>query len=780
MDIGRRAIRHRWAILLASAGVLAFFGYGAALLEGSVDPHDYFSEDDPAYLELKRLEDTYSGEFNVLFVLEPLNGDVFTRETLEAAAWLTEKGWLVPTSARVDSLTNYQHTTAEEDDLLVEDLVGDPASLSGAEIEKIKGIALSEPALLERVVSRSGHVTAVNVSLVRQEETLDEEIKTAAHVRALAAEFEGKFPGIRLHLTGVLMWNAAFRETAQAELKKLLPLMLTVMALFIYFFLRSAVATAATLLVVVASALTGMGAAGWLGIALNDATAAAPTIIMTLAVADSIHILTTMFQEIREGRSRDEAIAESLRINLQPVILTSVTTAVGFLSLNFSDAPPFHDLGNVVAVGVMAALGFSVVLLPAFMSFFSLETRGSSQKAARSCQDLAELVIRRPRLIFWSMGALILLLGAGMSRIEFDDNFIEYMDETVKFRRDADFTEKNLMGLDTIEYSFETGEEGGVSDPAYLAKLSEFEDWLRKNPSVRHVSSINDIMKKLNKTLHGDDPAWYRVPDSRELAAQYLLLYEMSLPFGLDLTTSVNLDKSGSRFIVYLEDMTSMEMIGIEKEAARWLRENAPEGLRPNASGLSVRFAHITKNNIKSMLTGTFLALVLISAILIAALKSWKIGLVSLVPNLAPAVMAFGLWGLTMRRVGLAVSVVAALTLGIVVDDTVHFLSKYLRARREHGMSPADAVRYSFEHVGLAMLFTSVILIAGFLILGTSHFRVNMVMGLLSAAAIAFALMTDFLFLPPLLLRLEGAPDESPDAHGVDRNPILDGSGGVA
>jgi len=262
-------------------------------------------------------------------------------------------------------------------------------------------------------------------------------------------------------------------------------------------------------------------------------------------------------------------------------------------------------------------------------------------------------------------------------------------------------------------------------------------------------------MKRLNKNLHGDDPAWFRIPESRELAAQYLLLYEMSLPYGLDLNDQINVDKSATRLNVSLKSISSNNAIALEERAQRWLRGNAPESMQVDGASPAIMFSHIGARNIRSMLSGTTLALVLISVTLIFALRSLRIGMISIVPNLVPAGMAFGLWGLLVGQVGLALSVVTGMTLGIVVDDTVHFLSKYLRARREEGLSSADAVRYAFHTVGTALWTTSAVLIAGFLVLTRSPFELNSGMGLLTAITIALALLADFLLLPTLLMTLD-------------------------
>ena len=276
-----------------------------------------------------------------------------------------------------------------------------------------------------------------------------------------------------------------------------------------------------------------------------------------------------------------------------------------------------------------------------------------------------------------------------------------------------------------------------------------------------HVSTFSDTFKRLNKNMHGDDPAYYRVPESRDLAAQYLLLYEMSLPYGLDLNDQINVSKSATRFIVILADETSRGLKRVDARAQQWLRENAP-AMRSPGSGLSVIYANLSERNLVAMLCGSVMALVLISLILIVAFRSVRIGLISLAPNLFPVAMAFGAWGFTVREVGLAIATVVAMTLGIVVDDTVHFLSKYLRARRENGMDPFEATRYAFSTVGMALWVTSVTLVGGFVVMAFSGFKVNADMGLLSAVTIALALVADFLFLPTLLMKLDtrrsGAP----------------------
>jgi predicted RND superfamily exporter protein len=324
----------------------------------------------------------------------------------------------------------------------------------------------------------------------------------------------------------------------------------------------------------------------------------------------------------------------------------------------------------------------------------------------------------------------------------------------VPYRAATDFMQDNLSGMMVVEISVKTNTPSGINNPEYLNSVSDFSDWLRARPETDHVNTITDTLKRLNKNMHADDPRWYKLPESQEMSAQYLLLYEMSLPYGLDLNNQLDVDKSSSRIVLTLKNMTSNELINVEKDMIEWFAKHAPQYDVDFASP-SLMFAHIGQRNITSMLIGTTLALILISILLGVALKSWRFGLISLLPNLAPAAIGFGIWGLYSGQVGLGLSVVIGMTLGIVVDDTVHFLSKYLHARRNKNANTKEAVHYAFDNVGRALWVTTFVLVAGFTVLAQSSFKMNADMGFLTALTIFIALVVDFLFLPPLLMLLD-------------------------
>jgi predicted RND superfamily exporter protein len=406
-------------------------------------------------------------------------------------------------------------------------------------------------------------------------------------------------------------------------------------------------------------------------------------------------------------------------------------------------------------MGVLIAFVLSVTFLPALMMLLPGKQRPGETTSSRAMRRFAEFVIARRGKLLVGMGIASLLLISFVPQNELNDDFVKYFSEKIEFRRDADFASANLSGLYLIDYSLESGQDGGISDPEFQQNVENFANWYRAQPEVIHVNVITDTFKRLNRSMHGDDQHWYRLPEMRELAAQYLLLYEMSLPYGLDLNNQINIDKSATRMTVMLYNMTTRTVLELEDRAQQWLRANTPVSMHNEGASPTIMFSHIGARNIKSMLIGTTVALILISIILVVALRSIKIGLLSLIPNLIPAALAFGAWGIAVGQIGLALSIVTGMTLGIVVDDTVHFLSKYLRARREKGLDAQDAVRYAFSSVGLALVATSMVLVAGFTVLSFSAFVLNSNMAFMTAVTIVFAIIADFLLLPPLLMAID-------------------------
>ena len=761
-----RVLAARWWVILATLLLVALASSGIARLEFSANYRIFFDEDNPQLLALEALENTYGKNENIAFLIVPDDGDATSQNALSAAAWLTESAWLTPYSRRVDSLANFQYTTADGDDLYVRDLV-DPQALTRAEVRsKIRAIALSDPRIAGSILARNGDVSVVNVTVELPEEGLLEAVgEVAEFARSVAAQAEERFPGIDLRIVGTVMINQAFVEASISSQMIFLPASLALMALILGVLTRGGAGVAATGIVIVFSIFVSMGLGVWAGLPFSPPVAPAPTIVLMIVVANCVHLLVAIQQRLRAGDSKHDAIVEAVRLNLHPIFLASLTTAIGFLSMNFSEVPPYRHLGNFVAFGILASFLLSVTFLPTLLSLLPMRGRQDRRARGPSMKRLADFVLRHRKAIFLVWLVIVPAMIVAIPRNELNDVLVHFFDEGVEFRQDTDFMDERLSGNTLVEYSLQTPVEGGVTDPVFLAEISNFADWYREQPPVRHVSVITDTFRQLNQSMHGDDPGAYRIPESQALAAQYLLLYELSLPQGLDLNNQIDRSRSATRVTISAVTLSSRELLELNARAEAWLKENAPHVEGINSTGPATLFAYIGQRNIRAMLVGTLVVLLAISAILLVALRSLRLGLISIVPNLVPAVMGFGVWGLSVGQVGLSLSVVVAMTVGIVVDDTVHFLSKYRRARLEYGQDPEQAVRYAFDTAGQALFTTTVVLVAGFLIFIFSPFVPTAEVGVLTAMIIGFALIADLTLLPALLTVVDRNPSKQAAAH---------------
>ena len=746
-------LRRRWlTVLLASLAMLAMAA-GARFITVTNDYRILFGEDNPQLLAFDALENTYSVSNQALIAVTPREGKVFTREALGAVAELTEAGWRAPYSGRVNSLTNYTHSEGWGDELVVGPLVEDAQALGDADLPRIERTALGAIDVAGRLVSRDGRTAGVAIHFILPDNPDQAVVEITDYLRSQLEQARADHPGIDYYLTGDVVMNRAFSDATQDDLETLTPIVFFIIVGLSVLILRSFLGAVAIVAVLVFVINSTMGFAGWMGVVFSPTNAGVPIIVMVIAIADSIHIVTGVLLGLRRGLDRNAAIVESIRINAYPVLITSVTTAVGFLSLNASDSPPFRVLGNSVAFGVLCAFIYTMTLLPALLSLLPLRAPRARSEGKAFFDRFADFVIARRTSLLWSLAAVVVVLAMGISRIELSDNMAQYFDDRYEFRRHTDYVIEHLTGVDKLEYSLDSGREGGITHPDYLRQADAFAEWYRQQPEVTHVQVFSDIMKRLNKNMHGDDPAYYRLPEDPDLAAQYLLLYELSVPFGSDLNDRIDVAKSATRMVVVTKNAWSRDLRELDKRAQRWLQANVP-GFAQEASGLSIVFAHLSLRNIHSMLRGTILAMALISFLLIWIFKSVRIGLLSLLPNFIPAIMSFGLWGYLVGHVGIASSVVIAVVFGIVVDDTVHFLSKYLKARRE-GQAAPEAVRSAFHTVGHALWTTTAVLSAGFLVFATSGFEVSWALGLLVTMTILFALAADFLILPTLLIAID-------------------------
>lgn len=746
--------QHKLVVILSLFFVIAI-GTGVKNLSSTNDFRVYFSQDNPQLVAFETLEKTFGKQDSLFFFIQPKDENIFSQQALTLIWELTEKAWNLPYAQRVNSLTNYQHTAVDGDDLNTDYLLEDLSALNPAKIASIKNIVLNEPTLINFLTNKKGTVTGIQVRLNLPKDKTKATDQNVFAARELRAQFEKRYPDIKINLGGSSTAGVSLGEAVAQDISTLVIWSYLVIITALLILLRSLRGMIATVLLITFSTLVTMGIYGWFHYTLTPVAGWVPSIVMTIAVADSVHILITYFHSLRHGMKHHDAIRESLRINFNPVFITSLTTIIGVLCLNFSDSPPYRDLGNMVALGVFIAFILSMTFLPAILAWFSIGKSHIGRGTNVFMDNFANWIIAKRRTLLFSMSIFVVIIASFIPNNELTERWHEYFDESFEIRNTVEVVDKKLSGVHYLRYLIDSNEEGGIHEPAYLNTLNNFSHWLKQQNKVVYVSSITDISKRLNKTLHEDKKEWYKIPDNRQLASQLFLLYELGLPRELNLDNMVNHNRTATMVTVIVNKTDSEFLLDLDRRAQAWLKQYAKKYKTSEATGLDMVFAHINHRNIRSLLKGTLVALILISFVLIFALKSVRLGLISLIPNLTPAALAYGTWGIFIGKIDLSASIVICMSLGIVVDDTVHFLSKYLRARREKNFDVNEGMRYAFNTVGVALIITTAVLVSGFLVLSGSHFSPTWVSGLLLAITLSYALLTDFLLLPPLLTVLD-------------------------
>lgn len=749
-----RVLAHRGLTLVLCLALTLLAGMGLSQLKFSTDYRIFFSADNPDLAALEKLELNFGRAETVFMALSPANGEVFTQDTLEAIRYLSQQYGRVPYAKGAASLSTYYDVRGEADGISAAPLLPE-GPLEDVDRQALKQRALNEPRLTNGLLSVKGDVAGVVYffDLPHQKPELESE-QVADAVRAIAAEAEAAHPGLKIRMTGVILLNEAMRELVEQDFLRLNPLAYGLMFGLLAIFFMHLRAALGTLIVALMGIITSFGMAGWLGITMTPASMSASIIILTLAIADSVHILTTAASLGAQGQDARAALRGSMLSNGQPILMTTLTTAVGALGMNGSDSPPYQHLGNMVALGVVAAWFFSATFLVAWTGYFPLTRKALDGRETRLLSWMAEFVIRRRNALLIGAAVFTLVTLAAVPQNRFGDNYVEFFQPQVKFRQDAEYINAHIVGAQYVDYGVYAAEPEAIYEPQFLRHIEAFTQWLAAQPGVTKVSSVLDVLKRLNETMNDSDRSHYRLPDERELVAQYLLFYEMSLPSGQDLTHLVNLDKSAVRIAVQLNEMTSAQMQALDESARAWMREHWPPEMQTRGTGIGMMFANIAWRNFASMASGTLVAALLIVGLLWLSFRSLRLCLVSILPNVLPALYGFGIWGMTIGKVSMSLSVVISLTIGIVVDDTIHFLSHYGRARRA-GKSPEDALRQAFASVGTALWLLSAILVGGFMVLTLSDFRLTAHLGLMTSLIIGISIFADFLLLSALLLWLE-------------------------
>ncbi|CRI58560.1 efflux RND transporter permease subunit [Pseudomonas sp. CCOS 191] len=747
--------RYRFALFLGVTVMVLAMSWGMTHIRFAADYRSFFPEGEKTVEQLDALHRQFGKSDTLLFVIKHPEASLFNRRDLEQLHALTEQAWMIPHAYRVDSVTNFQHVFAEGDTVHVDELVREPGDLTERHIALMEHLGRHDIELVKRLVSADGQTAGVLVTLQFPPQTLDAAIDATTRARAMVEAFRQANPHLQVHLTGLAAVEAAYPEASQQDMAVLTPLMYLIILLASALMLRSVGALLIVLVAITMATAATLGISGWLGFEATALTGLLPTIVLATSVAEIMHMLSAARQMSGQyGDRRVDLACAAIRDTLKPIAIGTATNAVGFYSLVFAASPPYKEFGVLAAIGAVMALlvtvSVSAVLIPL------LRLKPLEGAASRRYYLYLGPLLRRPKLWLFGFVAVFLLALGSARENQINDRIVENFDTSIPVRTATEFAMDNLSGIYRLEY-VATSSRGDISDPRFLAELDRFAQWLRAQKEVDSVTTLSDAIKKLNQTMAGGHPEAYQLPEDPALAAQMLLVYEMSLPFGLDLSNQINIDKSATRLVITLTRLDTQQIRDIKARADDWWHTHADRTtLVPGVgTGEAVVFANLTHISIEYMVSGLLFELVSITLMVALFLRNVPLGLISLLPNIFPFFVMFGIWGLLRGEVNTAAINVCVVAYGLIVEATIHLMSHYKAQRLEHGQPPREALLSTYQHVLPSVFANAVILASGFLVMTLSPFSMNADFGLLAAIAIFLGLIFDALCLPLVLLTFD-------------------------
>jgi hypothetical protein len=732
----------------------------------------YFEDDNPELIAYHEFQEDFSKDENLIIVVKSHSGDIFTNENLKSIKELSDRSWSIPYVFRVDGISNFNYTIAEDDDLLVEDFI-DELPLSNEELLEKKETALADPLMPHFLLSKKADLTQIQLRVIIPKSFPVGYLEAREALEAVVRDVKSNNPDLDVRLGGTVMLNTAFSQIAEADMTNLMPIMFLFIIIILTILIRSFWGTTLPMLLLLASvAFPILLFVGGFEFSLNNSSINVMQMLIAVAIADAVHVMSIFYRGLRNGLNKLDAVRFSVEKNFLPCLITSITTGIGFYALVLQTIPPFKDLGLFAGTGTLFAFWASLFVLPAFLTLLPFKQRESKKNdvekyESKGYEGLTNFIFKYQKSIRRISLLTTLIAIYFLTTIKVDNIAYKYFAPHTEFRQATEYIDQNILGVNPVEFSFDSGEENGVYSPEYLKKLEKFQNYLMNTPEyeVTYASSVVDIVKRINKTMHGDDPAYYKIPeenevtaegdtiDAKRLIAQYFLLYQMSLPQGMELTNQIDLRNQKTRVTAFTRSVSSDVLLKNYDKVNEWIQKEMPE-TKALALGVPIMFSRLMMFAIPGMLQSLGISFLLITIVLMITFKSVRIGLFSMIPNVWPMILVFGGIGLFGVTVNLAVAVIGMITLGICVDDTVHFLTKYLRAEAE-GKNQRDAILYSFRQVAAPLMFTSIILVAGFGALISSDFVVNSDMALYCSIVIVFALFADFLLLPATILKFE-------------------------
>ena len=636
-DFAKLLIKYRYLSIGLVKIVVCLLATGLTKLTFNPDLETYFPEGHPAVIRYNEIDDMFIPTDNLIIAVHSNEGTLFNGDSLKVIEELTRKSWTIPYSVRVDSLTNYSYVKSVNDDLIVEPFIEEAEKKSIEFIERRKDLVTGEDIIYKSLISEDKKTSVVSIIVDPPGPNKeDQNSELINYILGFIEPIKESNENLDIRLLGNPYLDYISPRIVKAEMPVVMPLMLLLIFLIVFLMIRSYVAVLATFVVILMSLIATFGSIGILGSPLNQMVTTIPILIITLALADCIHLFSIYFQNRVKGISSKESMEKSLEMNIQPLFLTTISTCIGFLCLNFIEVAPLRDFGNAVAIGIGFAFIFTIFFIAPIVSFFEVKTASKVTKQTRFSTSVGSFILKNGNKLIFSITSISFLILLCIPMNELDENPTQmYAEGFTSFSSDTLWLDEKLSVTFPVNF-LATNEEGQVSDPDFLKILDKFSVWLEEREQVNHVTSLANNMKNLNKSMHGDDPEWKKIPENADLSAQYLFFYEMSLPMGLDLNSSISQDRKSTKISATLKDMSANEFKEFNNEVLGYIQQNNLENMISEPSSFRVIFTYMVEAIVNSLLYGLFIGILLITLIIGLFFRSYLLPALSIFPNILP------------------------------------------------------------------------------------------------------------------------------------------------
>ncbi len=750
-------IRFRLSVIFLSLLLIGYAWYLSNGLNFNNSNEMWFLKDDKTLLNYKKLLEYFGDdEFIVIGIENKDKSPVFKRECIETIDKITEFLTDLDNVTKTQSLSKVEIITGAGDVLTVKKLFKN-FNLTPDEYKAKEKTALNDPLIQDLLITADGSFSLIYTRIQHIEGTIAHKVELSLKIQDFLDNIKNK-KDYNFYLAGGPILDESFLTTHNKDQKFLIPLILIIIILIFFYSFRSISGVVLPIIVIIGTVILIRGFMALMNHDLNILNSIVPIIILAIGIADAVHILVDYYHEINLGRKSPQA-AENSIINLfKPCFFTSLTTSISFLAFTTSRIVPLKELGQQAAFGVFVAFVLSITLLPALLSYLKEKyVRAREITQENIFYNLFLKIVKftpgQNKKIILACGIITLIFIYYTFQVKVDANAMNYFKDSSPVRIDTQYIDSKIKGTLNVEFIIDAGENDGVKEPQFLQKIEKFQYFLQNTPEFGRVISILDFLKKMNQVMHEDEEAHYKLPETREEAAQYILLYSLSSPEE-DLMDIVNYNYRFTRISVRVPIMDTSKYKLLVRRVEDFLQKELPS-LSVNLTGLVILFNNIDRYILDSQITAFSLAFIVIFTMMILVFWSFKYGIISMIPNILPVLAASGAMGFLGINLEFGTVMVACVVIGIGVDDTIHYIGRYLRKRKQNH-SRRESIQMALTESGKPIIFTSIILFFGFFTLLFASLKINIYFGLLVSIAILVALMADLIFLSAILLSIPG------------------------